>query len=152
MPQRASRGDVTVQCPHRSRRNIHRAFIETTDRLVDLVQYLHSHLNESKDEIILRLGVDRVAQICGVVMAVGSEFAHVPDPALNLIQQLAPTLQEHTPYIVARLADRSFRDTDSCAKHVAPPWCLRPQGPMTAKLRTRTPLDDGLASARLPGT
>jgi hypothetical protein len=69
-----------------------RTLIDTANRLIDSLQYFRLHLNESEYQIVLGLRVDRVVQVCRVAVAVGSDFASIPNPALNLIQQRAPTL------------------------------------------------------------
>jgi hypothetical protein len=74
-------------------------------------------LDESKGQIVFRLRFDRFVQFCGVVVVIGSDFTDIPDPALNLIQQLAPTLQEQAANIVGPPADGHYRETDPCAQH-----------------------------------
>jgi hypothetical protein len=81
-------------------------------------------LNESKHQIVLRLRFDGFVQVRAVVVVVESDFANIPHAALNLIQQLAPTFEEHVPNSGAMFADGDFRDTDSCAKHVGHLSCV----------------------------
>jgi hypothetical protein len=82
-----------------------RPLIEHTNGLVDSLQHFRLHLNERKRQIFLGLGVERFAQLRGVVARAGSFFAKIADPALNLIQQFTLTRHEHAPYIGAAVAD-----------------------------------------------
>jgi hypothetical protein len=94
------------------------ALIETANRLVDSLQYFCLHLNESKYHIVLGLRLDRFVHVCRVAVPVGSEFANIPNLALNLIQQRALTRHERTPHLVAPLAESNVCDADTCASHV----------------------------------
>jgi len=68
------------------------ARVEAAHRLVNCLQHLRLHLNEGEFQIVLGLGFDRLGQRRAVVVPAGSDLANNADPALNLIQQLAPTL------------------------------------------------------------
>ena len=93
------------------------ALVELANSLVDSAQCLRLHLNESEGQIVFRLRFDRFVQFCGVVVVVGSDVADIANPALNLIQQFALTLQEQAANIAGPPADGHYRETDPCAQH-----------------------------------
>jgi 2-keto-3-deoxy-galactonokinase len=63
-----------------------RTLIERANGLSDSLQHFRLHLDQGKRQIFVGLGLERFAQVWGVVIGAGSFFANVAYPALNLKQ------------------------------------------------------------------